>query len=122
MQDTSEIQLGDQNAPDDGKLHVKAGSYLSRDAMTRINEALTPVAGSDWRSMQLVLDLADTTFLDSAGISALLSLRAQMERQSGKLRFCRVPPQLEHMFDIIGMSRLIPTVDSPRKVVEEVAP
>jgi len=116
-----QIELGQENAPDSRQLHVSACGRISRDALARINDVVTPVAGPDWRSMQLMLDLTDATFLDSAGISSLLSLRDEMDRQSGGMVLCSVPQQLNQMFEIIGMSSLIPVADSVRRAKEMIA-
>jgi len=121
MSEKMQIELGQENAPDSRQLHVSACGRISRDALARINDVVTPVAGPDWRSMQLMLDLTDATFLDSAGISSLLSLRDEMDRQSGGMVLCSVPQQLNQMFEIIGMSSLIPVADSVRRAKEMIA-
>jgi len=107
------IEIGEANAPAAGLLHVKAAGSIGRDAHLRVRDAVMPMAGPNWRSMRLVLDLGDATFMDSSGISSLLCLRDEMNRESGSLSMCSVPAQLDRMFEVVGMLNLIPVVASP---------
>jgi anti-sigma B factor antagonist len=48
--------------------------------------------------VQLVIDLAGVSFLDSAGLSALLSLRAQADRAGAQLGLVCPDPALVRLF------------------------
>ncbi len=109
----TKIEIGEANAPSQGMLHVKATGSIGRDTHSRIKDVVMPIAGPNWRSMKLVLDLGDATFMDSSGISSLLCLRDEMDRESGSLSMCGVPAQLDRVFDVVGMLNLIPVVDAP---------
>ena len=52
----------------------------------------------DPAEVQLVIDLAGVSFLDSAGLSALLSLRTQADRASAQLGLVCPDPGLVRLF------------------------
>jgi anti-sigma B factor antagonist len=56
--------------------------------------------------VQLVIDLAGVTFLDSAGLSALLSLRTQAERTGAGLGLVCPDPGLLRLFWFTGLGPL----------------
>jgi anti-anti-sigma factor len=60
----------------------------------------------DPAEVQLVVDLAGVTFLDSAGLSALLSLRTQAERAGAQLGLVCPDPGLVRLFRFTGLRPL----------------
>ncbi len=66
----------------------------------------------------VVLGLSDVTFIDSAGISSLLTIHRELVEQGGKMVFYDVPPRIQQVFDVIGMSRFIPVVESLKSACE----
>jgi anti-anti-sigma factor len=56
---------------------------------------------------QLVLDLTDVRFIDSAGIGALLAIRERAERLRVDLALTNVPAHVERLLELTGTSDIV---------------
>jgi anti-sigma B factor antagonist len=101
-----------------GCLQVDVGGTLTRgtDAAIKGQLGATPPATNEHRTV--LLNLSDVGFMDSAGISSLLSLHHHLMEIGDKLVLCNVPPRINQMFEVVGMSRLIPVADTPQQARE----
>lgn len=97
---------------DKGLHEVHVAGKLSRGTDSLIKSTLAESSGESWQSRGVVLNLSDVGFLDSAGISSLLTLQHELDATGGKLVLCHVPPRINQMFDVVGMARVIPVVDN----------
>ncbi|HKT00275.1 MAG TPA: STAS domain-containing protein [Rugosimonospora sp.] len=61
----------------------------------------------------LVLDLAQVTFCDSAGVAALVKIYHQAATVSAQLRVRGAGDMVRHVLEISGVDRVIPVDDSP---------
>jgi anti-anti-sigma factor len=78
-----------------GELDIAAAPELAR----RVRAALEQCRGS-----VLVVDLHDCTFMDSTALGALADLRATARKDGIELRLERVPPRVERMLALLGLS------------------
>ena len=108
------------DAVSSGTTRVRLSGRLGWDTEPSVRQRLTLELGDSWSSGEILLDLGDVRFLDSAGISALLTLRRELADHGGKLSLCEVPPRLQEMFELVGMYRLIPVVDPTETAPEGV--
>ena len=53
---------------------------------------------------EIVVDMADTVYISSAGLRALLSTTKALRKKGGMLRVLNVAPQVMEVFDITGYS------------------
>lgn len=109
-------------SPVNGVSLARAGGYFNRSAGDVIRTTLADACGADWASRGVILDFANVTFIDSAGISALLSVREEVLGRGGKIVLCSVPPLIRRTFEFVGIERLIPLAASPRKAGEMMNP
>jgi anti-sigma B factor antagonist len=56
-----------------------------------------------WRTEQLIADFSELTFIDAAGLGALIAIRVRAEKQHVKLHLAGVPA---HMLRLLKVSRL----------------
>jgi anti-sigma B factor antagonist len=56
----------------------------------------------------LVVDLAQVDFVDSTGLSALISLLHTAQKADGSVRLAAVPDRLVRMVNMTGISQLLP--------------
>lgn len=56
----------------------------------------------------LVLNLADVSFIASSGIGALLSMAEQFRSDSAKLGFAAVSPAVESVVALLNLDRFLP--------------
>jgi anti-anti-sigma factor len=71
------------------------------------------------RSTTLIVDLTETTYLDSAGINLLFALASELEHRQQRLQL--VVPESSHIARIVsiaGLSTVVP-VDGTRQVALE---
>jgi len=61
---------------------------------------------------ELILDLENVGFVNSAGLGALFQLRKAVEERAGRLAIANVPPALVRLFRTVGLDRYVPCVDS----------
>lgn len=54
----------------------------------------------------IVVDLADLTFIDSTGISALLAMRRRLHAEGRELRVANVSTPAARIFDLTGLTDL----------------
>ena len=56
---------------------------------------------------QILLDLADVSFLSSSGMRALLLVRKELlTHKGGELRLCALQPQVREVFELTGFTRV----------------
>jgi anti-anti-sigma factor len=65
-----------------------------------------------------ILDLADLTFLDSAGLAAFISAYKHMVSIGGKLYICNLYGQPKTIIDISDMEKIIPVFPTLDEALE----
>ena len=55
----------------------------------------------------LVLDLAEVTFIDSAGMRALLIVRENLAATGRALRLANVTPEVKRLLDLVGLTGVL---------------
>lgn len=95
----------------DGRCCVRASGHIGRDADTEIKRSLARAGRTNGSTGEVALNMADVTFIDSAGISSLLNLNQELTRDGGRMILYAVPPLINRTFEVVGMSRLIPILD-----------
>jgi anti-anti-sigma factor len=98
---------------DDGVRVVAVSGELDLDTMGELNEAL---AADNGLQATTVVDLRGLTFIDSSGVSGVLSA-ARRARDAGARLVC-VPgsPQIRRVFQMTGVDTAIEWVDGPGEV------
>jgi len=60
----------------------------------------------------VVVDLADTTFIDSSGLAVLLTAVKRLRPRTGRLVLVTTNPSIGHSLEIIGLSDVLPIYPS----------
>jgi anti-anti-sigma factor len=68
-----------------------------------------------------VLDLAEVTYINSAGIGAIFSLRKYAMEADARLVVARPRPAIQRMLKTVNLPELIPMVDSLDKARQVIA-
>jgi anti-anti-sigma factor len=118
LHDTPIVVEVDDASMVDGLYCLRAAGHLGREADRQIRERLAEANGHVGEGATVVLNLCDVTFIDSAGISSLLSIKQEMLATGGRVILCNVPPFVNQAFNLVGMSRLIPVVDTVERARE----
>ncbi|MGK3201484.1 STAS domain-containing protein [Amycolatopsis sp. MEPSY49] len=67
----------------------------------------------------LVVDLAEVTFCDSSGISALIAARNAAEAAAASIALVAVPARLARTFALTGLSDFFPTYPTAEEAVRQ---
>ncbi len=78
------------------RLDATSGEALSAE--------VSPLIGEE---TQVVLDLGQVTFIDSAGLSAILSCLKQAVAMGGDLKLCAVSPAVRDTLELARLPRIL---------------
>lgn len=67
---------------------------------------------------QILLNLEDLTFMDSTGLGILLGRYKKLALVGGKLALCNVSPQIEKIFRLSGLLKLVDLYDTEEEALE----
>ncbi|GGQ19984.1 STAS domain-containing protein [Streptomyces roseolilacinus] len=91
---------------DDGSTALALAGELDLDTAARIEPDLMSATSRSGRDV--VLDLADLTFCDTAGVELLLRLQRRCAAGGCRLSLCRVPRRPGRVLRVLGVDRAIP--------------
>ncbi len=94
-------------------LLVKIGGELDLSTSPRFREKVEEELNYDPSIKHLVLDLQDTTFIDSSGLGVILGRFKRISAQGGKLLAVRVPSHLVKVFELSGLLRIMEICPTP---------
>ena len=84
--------------------------------LTAANINFTPknpiesVLGTTWSGNRVILDLAQTDFMDSTAIAWLIATTKQFRTSGGSIAIHSVAPRVRQMLDILKIGKVIPIV------------
>ncbi|GAA1892945.1 STAS domain-containing protein [Paeniglutamicibacter psychrophenolicus] len=98
--------------------HQARGSYTEVTANGRLNMVSAPtlrayvgeVVASG--SNRIVVNLAQTTFMDSSGLGALIGCLKAARQAGGDLRIAAVQPQVKMVLELTSMDRVLTSYSS----------
>ena len=110
----SRIQLDLERLPssNDSLTIYRATGKLSLETVSDFIQRLRPDP-----AQQLVLDMSGVSFLDSAGVGALVSLFVNRRNHAKTFALAALPPQATAVVTVAGLQKLLPI----HKSVEEAA-
>lgn len=110
MDMTSSTQGDVQIAAISGRIDPQAAIDLKKD--------LAPLVGN---SKKLCINLADVSYIGSAGLRELFFAAKNLERNGGKLVCCCLQPEVKRIFEIAGFSIPYQTFDTQEEAVQALA-
>jgi len=102
----------------DAQRHVVAVSgevdlYTASDLKAVLSHAV------DDGCTSLVIDLTNTNFMDSTGLSTLVGAQKRMRQRGGKLVIVNVDPSLAYTFQITGLDLVFKVVNDRHSALAE---
>jgi anti-anti-sigma factor len=70
---------------------------------------------------RVVINFGSVHYMASAVIGQLFKLNKKLAAQRGKLAFCSIRPDLRVVFDITGLSKMIPIFEEEQDAVDAVS-
>jgi anti-sigma B factor antagonist len=100
---TSKLDIAQQPATD-GTLIASLSGKLSLETVSGFLQQTRIIA-----DQKLVLDMSGVSFMDSAGVGALVQLFVHRRNQSKSLAVAALTPQGTAVMQVAGLMKLIPT-------------
>lgn len=107
--------------------HVLAGDVVSVKFEGRLDAASVSVFERALQQLlsekraRLVIDLANTSYISSSGMRALLTTRRQARAQGGDVFLCCLSPRVRQIFDMIGFLSVFGVYDQVDQAVQAFA-
>jgi anti-sigma B factor antagonist len=98
---------------EDGVRVVAVSGELDLDTMGELNAAL---AADEGVLATTVLDLRGLTFIDSTGVSGVLTAARRARDAGGRLACVPGPPSIRRVFELTGVDTAVEWVDGPGEV------
>jgi anti-sigma B factor antagonist len=95
---------------DDGIGVVTPQGRLNMVSARRLKEILSELV--EGGTHRIVVDLGETTFLDSSGLGALIGGLKSARQSGGDLRIARVSPAVMTVFELTNLDRVLRARDS----------
>ena len=95
------------DAPD-GASRVKLAGEFDIAGRELADEVLASAGGA----RKIVLDLSDLEFIDSMGIHFVVTAHQAAEAEGREFRIVRGGPQVTRVFDLVGLSDVLPFEDA----------
>ena len=83
------------------ELSLRSGAELKQAVIDRIEKG----------ERQFILDFADTEFIDSAGLGALISISKAVHSREGTMKLMRLNDDLRRLFDLTKLDTLFDVVE-----------
>jgi anti-sigma B factor antagonist len=93
------------------ELSLRSGAALKEAVVERIEKG----------ERQFVLDFADTEFIDSAGLGALISMSKAVQSREGSLKLMRLNDDMRRLFELTKLDTLFDVVDQAEAGVDDTA-
>ncbi len=78
----------------------------AEEIRAQVNSALSDGAST------LLMDLKETTFVDSSGLGTLVSVLKKVRSQDCEMYVCSINPQVKMLFELTSMDRVFEIFDS----------
>lgn len=101
---------GDGSVRDNGASRLKLTSEVDMAAAPGLRAELGYVVESS--GADVVVDLADVTFMDSTALSVLIEMRGRLASAARRLRLERVPRAVRRLLDPTGVDRFFDVAES----------
>ncbi len=83
------------------------GSISASGRHPDATDPLEEILGTDGTSSKVLLDVNKATFIDSSGVSWLISRHNAFEENNGMLIVHSVPPVVQQVFDLLRLGKVL---------------
>jgi anti-sigma B factor antagonist len=104
-----------EDALDDDRHLVAVRGDLDLHTAPELREALTRAI--DEGRNRLVIDLTETSYMDSSGLTALVVAHKRVRKRGGQLVVVNTDPSIGRTFEITGLHLLFPLVSERSEAI-----
>ncbi|MBM3266614.1 MAG: STAS domain-containing protein [Candidatus Sericytochromatia bacterium] len=94
---------------------VTIAGHVDAHTAPRLEETIGALL--DEGAFHVVLDLADLTYISSAGLGVLTGTLGTFRDRGGDLKLARTPDKVFRVLDLLGFTRLLELFDTPEEAV-----
>ncbi|HYM20814.1 MAG TPA: STAS domain-containing protein [Candidatus Kapabacteria bacterium] len=105
-------------------IEQKEHAAIFRPQETRLDSVVAPDLKAEFLILAqpdvatLVIDLSDVTYVDSAGLSALLLARRQQSSHEGDVRLVNVSDDVRSLLELTQLNRVFPIYETVQQALE----
>jgi anti-anti-sigma factor len=98
---------------DDGKfLRMRLAGRVTQKELPAQEDLFVAQIGHDAYRRRVLLNMEDSEFLDSSGVSWLLVAHKKFREQGGKLVLHSLPPMVSNVLKVLRMNQILTLADS----------
>lgn len=83
---------------------IKVTGRLDQALNANLEETLTALLNDN--HFDLIVDLTETSYINSGGLRTLVSAWRRVSSEEGSLRLCGLSPRLQEIFDMVGFDQV----------------
>ena len=95
----------------DDLIKLATAGNITSDAVDGGTNPLEPLLGSDWATNRVLLDMADTGYIDSSAIGWLIGTHKAFKQKGGAIVIHSLQPSVKQVLDLLKVGRVVPMVD-----------
>lgn len=99
-------------------LHMK-GQFVGGEETDQLRDALKSV--SDSQKNKLIIDLKETTYLNSTALGVLISAHASFVKRDGKIILCNISKSIENIFVITKLTMVFAITEDLDSAIKELS-
>ena len=94
-----------------GRTTIAVSGELDRNTVRAFRDAVGTATAP---GVDLIVDLAEVSFISAAGLEALVSLARIARQADGEFHVQRTPPRMRHLLELAGLIRALPLTGTGR--------
>jgi anti-sigma B factor antagonist len=67
--------------------------------------------------VNLLLNMANVTYVSSSGLGVIVSLMKKSLRQKGAMKVCCLQPDVREVFEVMQLTKVVPVLDTEEQAV-----
>jgi anti-sigma B factor antagonist len=103
--------------PDERRIVVRPAGRVDADAAPDLKQRLREIANEG--TVHVIVDLKEVSFIDSSGLSALVSGLKALREHAGELSLCQPQPQALKALRLTLLDRVFPIFPSLEQALHE---
>ncbi len=95
------------------------GQFVGGEETDELRNALKSI--SDSQKNHLIIDLKDTTYLNSTALGVLISAHANFVKRDGKIILCNISKSIENIFVITKLTMVFTITEKLEEAIKELS-
>lgn len=97
-------------------IHLK-GQFVGGEETDELRDTLKSI--SDSQKNKLIIDLNDTTYLNSTALGVLISAHANFVKRDGKIILCNISKSIENIFVITKLTMVFTITETLEQAINK---